>query len=195
MSPASRPAPSSGSSRTGQKQRWDGRRTCCCQRTPSARKEESRWLLLSTHRCRPAVLAVPSVMPPVVGGCTCGGVRPAATSVAATIRCPGTQHGIGERLDTRSSDRSNRARTGSGTTRAMTTTKVPNLPHRNAIPRTRQSPVLAIECRATGPTCSVSKTTEARPNTSDASSFAAHGRSRRRAKRIVHLAESTWSEE
>ena len=49
------------------------------------------WLLLSTHRCRPVVLAVASVMPPVVGGCTCGGVRPAATSVAATIRCPGTR--------------------------------------------------------------------------------------------------------
>src|SRR6201987_3963245 len=97
-------------------------------------------------------------MPPAVGGCICGGVRPAATSVAATIPCPGTQHCIGERLDTRSSDRSNRARTGSGTTGAMTTTKVPNLPHRNAILRIRRSLVRAIECRATGPSCSVSKT-------------------------------------
>src|SRR6202046_3816460 len=95
-------------------------------------------------------------MPPEVGGCICGGVRPAATSAAATIPCPATQHSTGERLDTRSSDRSNRARTGSGTTRPMTTTKVPNLPHRNAIPRTRRCRVLAIGCRATGPTCSVS---------------------------------------
>src|SRR6202030_3125242 len=48
-------------------------------------------------------------------------------------------------------------RIGSGTTSAMTTTTVPNLPHRNATLRTRRFPVLAIECRATGPTCSVSK--------------------------------------
>jgi PPOX class probable F420-dependent enzyme len=43
----------------------------------------------------------------------------------------------------------------------MTITRVPNLPHRNAIPRTRRSPVPEVECRATGPTCSVSKATEA----------------------------------
>ena len=86
--------------RTGQRQRWRPA-DLLLYRTPSARKEESRWLLLSTHRCRPVVLAVASVMPPVVGGCTCGGVRPAAISVAATIRCPGTQRSIGERLGTR----------------------------------------------------------------------------------------------
>src|SRR6202034_3195857 len=61
----------------------------------------------------------------------------------------------GDRVDTRSSDRSNRARTGSGTTRPMTTTTVPNLRHRSAIPWTSRCRVLAIGCRATGPTCSV----------------------------------------
>jgi hypothetical protein len=35
------------------------------------------------------------------------------------------------------------------------------LPHRNSVPRARRSPVPAVECHATGPTCSVSKTTEA----------------------------------
>jgi hypothetical protein len=109
---------------------------------------------MSRHQCRPVVSAVSSVMPSAVGGCTCGGVRPAATLVVATIRWPGTPPRTGEKVGIRSSDRSSRARTSSGTTRATITTRVLNLPHRNVILWIRRSPVPVNGCRATGPTCS-----------------------------------------
>ena len=163
-----RPFEDRGSAKTCRTIVWSGK--------PSARL--GGWLTVtraqtSTPRCRPLVSAASNAMPPAAGGCTFAAAPHAVTSVAATIRCTVTRHSTGNRPDTRSSDRSNRARTGSGTTKPATTTTVPNLRRRHAIPRTRQSPAPVVACREIGPICCAAGMIDSKVATEDDSYWSA----------------------
>ncbi len=84
---------------------------------------------------------------------------PAATSVAATIRCPGTQRSIGREILAPIIRSFEPGEDWFWDYESNAHYEGPELaPPKCAILRIRRSLVLAIECRATGPTCSVSKT-------------------------------------
>src|SRR5262245_36705246 len=96
----------------------------------------------------------------VAGGSTCAAAPHAGTSAAATTRLRSTRRRIGATPGTPSSGPSNRARTGSGTSRRTSITTDPYSPGLTAIPPTSRYQGRVTGCPRTGSSNSVAAAPE-----------------------------------